>query len=666
MRLLDADPGNADILHLLGILACQRGDPDRAVHLIGEAIAREPQRASYHANLAVALRQLGRPAAVLEALARAQALAPEDAGIAYNLGAALQAEGRHADAVPHYERVLAILPDDADALSNLGHALLQTGRVDEALAPLRRAVARAPAHAAARTNLGLALLRSGDAAGAQDCLRQVAAARPDDAAAHLNLGLALRAGGRFGDAIAAFRQASALAPEQAEGEYHLASVLREIGRPDEAAAACDRALARAPANPDIWRDRLAVLLYLPGIAPAARFTVHRRFAAAFAGQRGGPRPQRAAEPDRRLRVAYLSSDFRHHPVARNIEPLLAHRDQQRFSVCVYADIRQADPVTAHFRALADTWRDVADLSDDALAGQIRTDGIDILVTLAGRFDRNRPLVALRRPAPIQISLHDPATSGLAEVDYLIADRHLVARDSRERFAERVLRLPTFYVHRAPDLAPAPGTPDDHAARPVTFASFCHPAKLNPGVLALWGSILARSPGARLQLLHRRRFGEPELQRRIRAALGAAGAAAEQVEFLADELAREAHLARYRHVDIALDPFPFAGSTATFEALWMGVPVVTLAGDAMVGRWTLAMLRAAKLDEWIADTPAQYANIALALARDPARRAELRHGLRARITASPLCDGPRRARQVERLYRAVWRRWCARSSGAGAP
>lgn len=664
-RILASDPRHAEARHLLGVLACQRGDPARGAALIGEAIALNASQAQYHANLAIALQNLGRTSEALGALERAHLLAPEDTAIAYNLGAILQACGRHGDAIGYYRRALGTGPGHADALSNLGLALAETGRAAEALAPLHRAVELAPDHPTALTNLGMALAMVGAPTAGEHYLRQACERAPDNALALYNLAKVLQDLGRNAEAVAIYRRAAAANPRDVSTHYNLGNALRELGQVEDALAAYRQALMIEPRHGKAWRNRLSTLLYSSTVDAARRFADHRALHAAYATAARPAAPRPRADANRRLRIGYLSSDFRQHPVTRNMEPVLAQHDSAGFGVFAYADVAQPDAATERLRGYVERWRDIRGLADDQVAARIKEDGIDILVILAGRFDDNRPLVALHRAAPVQISLHDPATSGLAGIDYLIADRHLVPRDLRERFAERVLRLPSFYVHAPLDGAGGTTGGERRGAGRLTFASYCHPVKLSPTVLALWGRILGQLPQARLQLVHRRRYADPVVQDRIRAALREAGAQASQVDFLGDDVSRQDHLSRYETVDIALDPFPFTGSTSTFEALWMGVPVVTLAGDAMVERWSTSMLRAAGLHDCVAQSADDYVEIALRLARDGETRWRLRQSLRRRLIASPLCDGRRRARQMERLYRAVWRRWCARTAASGA-
>jgi predicted O-linked N-acetylglucosamine transferase (SPINDLY family) len=328
----------------------------------------------------------------------------------------------------------------------------------------------------------------------------------------------------------------------------------------------------------------------------------------------------------------------------------------------YADVSAPDAMTARFQTAVDAWCPIAGLSDEDVAAKIRADRIDIVVVLAAHFDRNRPLVCAYRPAPIQISFHDLLTTGLEAVDYFIADRTVFPKGAVERFTERVIRLPSIYVHAPLAEVPVP-PPPAAAAGLVTFGSFNNPAKINDQVLALWAKVLAAAPGSRLLLKFRNWFLVPSLQARIGAALRGFGVDPSRIQFDGAPDQTAGHLARYGRIDIALDTFPFSGSTTTFEALWMGVPVITLTGATVASRWSASILHTLKLEEFVADTPERYVGAAAALAGDSARLAGLRSTLRERICRSPLVDGGLRARQIERVYRAVWRRWCARP-GAG--
>ena len=590
-------------------------------------------------------------------------LRPDFAEVHNNLGAALKGLGRLDEAITAYGRAVAVKPDYPAAWSNLGEALMKAGRLEDAEAACRRAVALAPALAQAHNNLGAVLTEAGRFDEAEAVLRTTLALRPDYAEALSNLGRALVEQGRHDEAVAAYRRALAFAPGLAEANANLGSALILQARQAEGMAYYEAAIAARP-DVAVHKALLACATYRDDLDGAALRALHTRFGTTFA-QPADPLPDfggdgdAEADPDRRLRIGYLSSDLREHPVGHNLLPVLRRHDRTRFSPHLYAHVPRPSAMTAAFRALADGWCDIAGLTDAQVAERIRADRIDILVSLAGRFDNNRPLVCARRAAPIQISLHDVATSGLAGMDYLIADRWLSPRGSGEFFTERVLRLPSFPV------AALPAEPPGRAGRgdgPPVFGCFNNPCKITPTALALWGRILAAVPGSTLVLKYMDAYGSPELCDRLRGRLAAAGAGAGQVRFLGGRESGRDFLARYHEVDIALDTLPFSGSTTSFQALAMGVPVVTWPWDRMVSRWTFSMLRTLHLDELIAHTGDGYVGIAVDLAHDIQRWRRRRHEIRRRVAASSLCDSRRWAGNVERLYRAVWRRRIALGTG----
>ncbi|MBM3572381.1 MAG: hypothetical protein FJX52_08490 [Alphaproteobacteria bacterium] len=378
----------------------------------------------------------------------------------------------------------------------------------------------------------------------------------------------------------------------------------------------------------------------------------RRWAARHAPVKPAPAFANARDPDRRLRIGYLSADLRQHPIAYNVEDLLRCHDRNRHEVFAYSATATADAVTERIAGCVDRWRDVAGLTTVEITERIGSDRIDILVILAGHAGANPLAVAGLRPAPVQVSFHDVSTSGVEAIDAWLTDPVLHPPDTPEAFVERLVRLPCFYLHRPPDEAPGilPRTP----GASVVFGSFNNPLKLGAETLEAWARILDAVPGSRLLLKYKNRFASPLVQAPIRRALG------DRVDFLAGDIGRAEQLALWNRVDVALDPFPFNGSTTSFEALWMGVPVVTLAGDRFVGRVGASLLTEAGLRDLEARDAAGYVALATRLAADQVRLDRLRVELRPRIAASRLCRPEAYARSVEEAYRGLWRRWCSRA------
>jgi predicted O-linked N-acetylglucosamine transferase (SPINDLY family) len=511
------------------------------------------------------------------------------------------------------------------AHSNLGNAFRDQGKLDEAVAHCERAVAL----------------------------------KPDLAMAHNNLGNALQDQGKLDDAMMHYERAIALKPDYAEAHHNLGTVFMNQGRPEEAIAQYESALAIKPGYVLAHRCLLLAALYHPSWSQERRFLEHRRFERLHAQPLypSGLFHASSPDPQRKLRVGYFSSDLGRHPVGRNLLPVVEAHDREQVELIFYSTARFPDQMTARFCALADRWRSMNGSDDRSVAEAIRSDQIDVLVSLAGRFDGNQPLVSAHRPAPVQVSFHDPATSGLSVVDALIADRILVPRRRSEAFTERPIRLPNFYVH-SPNLdAPAPSPLPMIRNGYPTFGSFNNPAKLNDETLALWAELLRRSPEAHLKLKYRNWFSSRAVIQRVRSIMLRHSIDFERIDLLPMFDDGSSHLERYNDIDVALDPFPFSGSTTTFEALWMGIPVVTLLGANMAGRWSASMLTSLNLPELIAKTPADYIRICEKLCSEPERLADLRQRLRSLVASSPLCNGRHQARHLERVYRSLWRKWC---------
>ncbi len=688
--VLDAAPGHADAAHLLGVVHLQAGRPERAADLIRTAIQADRRVADYHDNLGSALKALGRLEEAATAHRQAIRLRPDFAQALYNLGNALEGLGRLEEAVaafrqaaarrPGYARARfnlanglaalgrrdeadaafrAALADDAgfvEAHANHGALLLAQGRAAEAGAALARALALRPDHATALANRTAALLlapgRTGDAVRTA---RWAIAARPDFAEAFLRLGEALQRSNRLAEAGDAYARAAALAPELAEAQANQALVHQTRGDLDLAEAGYRRALALRPELAEV-RSNLAYLqLFRPGVTLAGVLDAHRAWDAVHGTPlRAGWKRHKAASGGGAappLTVGILSGDFRRHPAGQFAVRVVEALPAQGVRLFLYANQTEADDLTARFRAAADRWVPVAGLSDADLAERIRTDRPDVLIDLAGHNARGRPGVFARKPAPLQVAWSGyMATTGMAAMDALVADRHHVPDEAEPFYAERVLRMPdAFIAYDPPDDAPAAGPPPCLAGAPVTFGSFNILTKLNGAVLAAWTAILARVPGARL-LMKTKALSCPATAADWRARLAAAGIALERVTMVGATSSRD-HMGWCASVDVALDPFPFAGSTTTLETLWMGVPVITLPGETFSSRHSLAFLTVAGVPGCVARDAADYVDLAVGWAGDPARLATLRRDLRARMAAGPLCDGQRLAAALAEALRS---------------
>jgi predicted O-linked N-acetylglucosamine transferase (SPINDLY family) len=357
-----------------------------------------------------------------------------------------------------------------------------------------------------------------------------------------------------------------------------------------------------------------------------------------------------------LRLGFVSADLRQHPVGQFLVRTIEALRGDSGPIACYSNSLQSDELTARIRAAADVWREVPGMSDETLAEQIRADGVDILFDLSGHTAGNRLLVFARKPAPIQITwIGYPGTTGLSAMDYILADESQIPAAAEADYRERVLRLPEGYVSYdppadAPSVSPLPAAERGWA----TLASFSSPAKISPPVIEVWAEILRRLPQSRLTWIFRG-LDCPSVIHRYAGLFAAQGIDPARVD-LRGWLPHGELLAQYGQVDLALDPFPYSGGLTTCEALWMGVPVITWPGETFAGRHAVSHLCSVGLTETIAHDRQQYVELAVGLAGDPARLAALRGGLRQRMAASPLCDGPRLAGNLMALLRGVWRQW----------
>jgi protein O-GlcNAc transferase len=569
--------------------------------------------------------------------------------------------GRLEEAEQILGAVLAADPRQADALHLSGHVADRRGHFDLALERLGRAIEVAPDNAVYHNSLGIAFgqrLRPEEAIAA---FRHALAANPGYQPALANLATVLYSAGQFDEAEECFRRLLDLGSRSVDLHTNLGNLLQAQGRLDEARDLYERALQLDPLNAGAHAGRVFNCLYQPGSKPADALACARRFADAHEKALAAYRPAHddAPDPDRRLRIGYVSADFRCHSVAYFIEPILACHDRAQFEVYCYATGPVRDAVTERLEASADHWVVGRGLSDADLAQRIRADRIDILVDLSGHSAGNRLLVFARKPAPLQFTwIGFLATTGLRSIDYRLTDGIADPRDQGEDVhSEQLIRLPrSCLCYRPPPEAPPVSPLPALTSGCVTFGSFNTPAKHNTRVLELWAGILQAVPQSRL-LLKGRGLERGLLRSTTLSAFARQGIAAERILLQPYENDPIEYLRRYDAVDIGLDPFPYNGVTTTCASLWMGVPVVALRGDRHSARMCASVLTNAGLAELVADCQQDYFQVAVSLAADPKRLAQLRSGLRDRLRASVLMDEAGVTREVEAAFRGAWRGRC---------
>jgi predicted O-linked N-acetylglucosamine transferase (SPINDLY family) len=567
--------------------------------------------------------------------------------------------GRNDEAEHHYRLTLGLIPESVVTHNNFANLLIKLGRVEEAVQGYRRALALDGGLAEVHANLAIALQKLDQLSEAERSYREALSLAPDRAVLHNDLGAVVTGLRRLDEAESCYRRALALSPDFSVAHDNLALLLGFTGRLEEAIGHYREALTLRPDFVQAYSHLLSSLSYVPRWQPAQIYAEHLAFGKRIS-EATDPEPESVnRDPDRKLRIGYVSGDFRDHAVACFMEPVLSQHDHDAFTIYCYYNYPRSDEVTHRLRSAADSWCDVHALGDEALAHRIREDSIDILVDLSGHSAGNRLLVFARKPAPVQVSyLGYPGTTGLSAMDYRLTDAIVDPEGEGDRWSvERLVRLPgAMWCYRPHDsiakIAPRPTLPGNPA---TTFGSFNNCPKVNPQVLALWALLLGRLPGSRLILTN---IPAGRTQESILRILGERGIAGTRLE-VHDRLPREQFNSLFSRTDIALDTFPYAGTTTTCDVLWMGIPTVTLAGETVAARSGASLLGAVGLQELVARTTEQYLHIATALATDHNRLRNLRTGLRARMATSPLMDEARFTRNLEHAYRSMWHTSCER-------
>ncbi len=554
----------------------------------------------------------------------------------------------------------ALRADPNHPLANqvLGSIHAQSGRFPQAAACMEIAAAHAPNDAGVWVNLGMMRSTIADLQGAEDALRRAIDVNPRHVDGLLCLGILLANQQRTGDADSLFRRALDLAPTRVDVAHAYSRILSDTARTDEALAIIRAAQKHAPNDLSLQDKVCALLNYIAGVPPELAFKEHLKFGSML-GNPAATHKVRDFAPDRKLRIAYLSGDLREHSVAYFLEPLVEHHDRANFHTTCYHVGPPDDRVTPRLRAKSDAWRHLFPVNDDTLARTIADDNIDILIELAGHAQGNRLTAVARAPAPVCFTfIGYPNTTGVPAIGFRLIDDHTDPPGSDAFATERLIRLPgCFLCYRpsdaAPDVAPAP-------ADRITFGSFNNLAKLSVTTVNLWARVLACVPGSTL-LLKGKGLNDDSVRDRLFALLSKAGISSERVNLLGHTQSTREHLEAYSRMDIALDPFPYCGTTTTCEAMHMGTPVITLAGKTHASRVGISLLKTVGLPDLIARDEADYVTIATRLAADVPRREALRTSLRAQMLHSPLCQAEPYVRHVEAAFRSAWRDRCTQGA-----
>lgn len=573
----------------------------------------------------------------------------------------LLAAGKSEQAIVEIRKMLARDPGDPGLCNAMASALVTQGNFDQAAYFARTGLVRAGSDAFLLQNFGAILSACGKKDEARAPLRRAAELEPRNVPALVAAARITWETGGASEAMAMLERARAFAPQDFRVAALFAEILVSQGRAREGFDLATRLIASAPTHRNLAAMAANVSNYIEGVEPARVRRLHQHFgslveAAAQAEVGNLPPPARTDQnPGRRLRVGLLSFDLTRHSVGFFLEAMLRHLDRSRFEIVAFFT-GPADERTSVLRPLCDEWREVGTLPDWRIAERIRAERIDVLIETSGLTLGHRLGVMAMRPAPVLATyLGYPNTTGVRAVRHRIVDAITDPPWEESHCVERLERLNgCFLCYTPPSFAPEPA-PRDPAA-PIVFGSFNAAHKISDGLPTLWASVLDAVPGSRL-VLKSRDFKDPVIAGTVRERFARTGLPGDRVELLAPDATQREHLARYAGIDIALDTFPYHGTTTTCEALWMGVPVVTLRGPTHASRVGASLLHAAGLDEWIAQAPENYVAIAARLAQDRSALASLRAGLRARVAASELCDGAAYARRMGVAIESIWREWC---------
>ena len=627
LQILAQVADHADALHLLGLIDFARGDKLAAVARIEAAIRISRADPRYFYNLGTVLMALSKPHEAAAQFRIAIAIDPKNAQAHGNLGAALRDMAERDAAIASFRTAISLVPTDVDAWSNLSATLSENGQKEESLVCLNRALALNPQQSSSLNNLGFALQGLGDTAQAIACYARAAEIDPTNAKAYFNLGCAL--------------QVSPMPDE-----------------PETAIACYRHALSLNPDHPHTHNNLLMGLQYAVNATPADIFEQHLQFASRFEAPLKPNWEAHANDPDpqRRLKIGYVSADLYNHAVASFIEPILAHHDPREVEVFCYYNSIKHDSVTERLRSRVAHWIVCTTLSEDQLAARIRADGIDILIDMSGHTGGNRLLTFARKPAPVQASwIGYPGTCGLDAMDYYLADRfYLPAGLMDDQFTEKIVRMPAVSGFQ-----PYIGAPEVNALPAlanvfVTFGSFNQLHKFSQEVIAVWASLLHAVPASRMLL-----GGLPPGEKHdgLIRFFAAHGIASERLRFH-ERCTLDAYMALHHQVDICLDTFPYSGGTTTLHAAWMGVPTLTFAGKNAAGRQGSVLHGHTGLESFVATDTEDFVRRGSWWAGHLDTLADLRTGMRARFLACALSQPEVVTGGLEKALRHIWQRWCA--------
>ena len=659
-QVLKFDPDNADANHLLGLLAFQAGRNEIAAQLISKAIEKNNNQSSYFNNLGNALKELKKLTEAADAFRQALSLKPNYAEAHNNLGVIFKEQGKLDDAAESFNRAISIKPDYVDAHYNLGNVFHDQGNFDEAVHAYRKALSIKPDYPEIHNNLGAVLKAHNKLNDAVLAYRKALSIKPDYPEALNNLGETFKIKGKLKDAEELYRKALSIKPDYADAYCNLGVVLKDLLEQEDSIASFRKALSIKPDSNVSHSNLLYSLHYLQNVSQKDIFIESLQWdkQQTRALLKEKPNYQNDKTTGRRLRVGYVSPDFRTHSVNYFFEPLLQSHNSEQVEIFCYSNVSNPDHITERLIKGADHWSSIVGKKDEDVVQEIQKDRIDILVDLAGHTGWNRLKVFGYKPAPVQVTwLGYPNTTGMQAIDYRFTDGITdPVGEGDNLHSEELIRLPhAFFCFQPTADAPAVEVSPVNKTGRVTFGSVNNLVKINDKVIAVWSEILNSLVDSHLLIIGRE-FSEKSVKKHFVELFSSYGIEKDRIEMISS-VPHSEFLAIHNRIDVALDPFPYNGQTATCHTLWMGVPVITLRGNHHVARVGASILTNIGLPELIAEKKEEYVIKAIRLAKDSERLSALRCEMRDRMRNSPLCDAKAFAKAVEEAYCSIWSRWC---------
>jgi protein O-GlcNAc transferase len=658
-KALHYDPYLSFAYHNMGAALQEKKQLDEAISYYQKAVKLNPNFADTYNNLGIIFQKKGQLDEAISCYQKVIELNPKKADIYFNLGNVLKGKGKIDEAIIHYQKAVQLNPDYVVAYYNLGKIYQDANKLDQAKSYYQKAVLINPGYVEAYINLGAVLKEQGKIDEAITCYQKAVQFNPDYVVAYYNLANIFQDANKLDQAVFYYQKAILINPNYVKAYNNLGNVLKGKGNVNEAEEYYRTALEIKP-DSVIHSNLLLTLNYNPLYDAQTIFSEHLRFAKQYTESLSSAIAPHSNErsPHRNLKIGYVSPDFRKHPVSSFIEAVLTEHNKGHFEVFCYSNNSGHDKVTKRIQEQTDKWRSIVGMSDEEATELIRKDKIDILVDLAGHTAYNRILIFARKPAPIQISwIGYLATTGLSTIDYKITDTYADPPGKTEQFyTEKLLRLPESFLCYLPDrVSPAVGSLPVLLKKHITFGSFNNFAKVTPDVFSLWAKILNTVEDSHL-IMKWKGFSDKTTSQYAMNMFTKKNINADRITLQSWDPSPK-YLEAYNLIDIGLDTFPFNGATTTCEALWMGVPVITLSGSAYHSRSGVSLLSNVGLPELVANTADEYISIAVNLAKDLKRLGSLHEHLRNMMECSPLCNAKRFTENLEMCYRKIWETWC---------